>query len=636
MAYQTIPGSPIAAAVDDIVADWPIASVRWYALDGTSGNDSNPGYSDTTSADAGTKAKLTLAGLASILPRVGRGRKLCIVIRAGDYSAQGGLDVLLSSMDGYAAGFPVVVATDTVASAGATAFAGDAADRTCLGMTTATGMNAAGYNPTGALSASLIQCVLNGGGAPSFAAEPAVPMGMRMRFASNTATAALRNICRQVRVVSGGDTITPLSAFPAVPDAADVFYLEMPNAIFAASVVNIPGNSAASVAGFKTSGTLTFLNGRVTFAGCQFSGVQTRGGDFQPYLSYTDETSTSRTVGMGVRVDTTVTSFAVGAWNASNNPAFALSVVSTTSFNSLAGFGISNGATTWAGITVVNCQGIPENQASQVSTSIGGRSHSSQPPVRIRGAVNTGSPAKAGGIVIQGSRLTLDAISFESMGANPAIVVRGTSDVTVSNDQVGSTGNTDVGLDLTQSFNSRINIIDAPTVTGSAGDVRLAGGQIVTWAQAAATGIVDSNGNRFVSAAVAGPLTIQKFSGAIVSSAGGATISYLADTGAQLIVANLAAHRYPTSMRLAMRLRVTKLYAAGVLTNNITCTLYKNAVATAMTVTVLTADAVNTKYVDSAHPILFVDGDDYDLRLDDAADALMGVGPVSAALEWAV
>jgi hypothetical protein len=73
-----------------------------------------------------------------------------------------------------------------------------------------------------------------------------------------------------------------------------------------------------------------------------------------------------------------------------------------------------------------------------------------------------------------------------------------------------------------------------------------------------------------------------------------------------------------------------------VTTNNVTATVYKNGVATTMTVTILAADAANTKYADSAHPRLFADGDDFDVRLDDAgADVLAGTLPVSAQIEFA-
>lgn len=133
------------------------------------------------------------------------------------------------------------------------------------------------------------------------------------------------------------------------------------------------------------------------------------------------------------------------------------------------------------------------------------------------------------------------------------------------------------------------------------------------------------------------PAMQMKFSGALNTDAGGVTFAYLADPGsaAAAAAANLAAQRYPSSERLIMRLRVTKLTGAGVTTNNITATLYINGVATLMKVTINAADAAGTKYVDSLHPLCLRDGDDYDLRLDDAADVLGGTLEVSAALECA-
>ncbi len=134
------------------------------------------------------------------------------------------------------------------------------------------------------------------------------------------------------------------------------------------------------------------------------------------------------------------------------------------------------------------------------------------------------------------------------------------------------------------------------------------------------------------------PGAFDKFSGAIQTSAGGATIAYLADGGSEIAAAaaNLGAQSYPTSERLVLRLRVNKLTGAGVTTNNVTATLYINGVATAMQVSVLAASAAGSKFVDSAHPLCLREGDDYDLRLDDAADVLAGTLRVSAALECAV
>jgi hypothetical protein len=47
----------------------------------------------------------------------------------------------------------------------------------------------------------------------------------------------------------------------------------------------------------------------------------------------------------------------------------------------------------------------------------------------------------------------------------------------------------------------------------------------------------------------------------------------------------------------------------------------KNAIATTQTVALGAGAAAGTNVVDSAHPILFVDGDDFDVRLTQATAA---------------
>jgi hypothetical protein len=98
-------------------------------------------------------------------------------------------------------------------------------------------------------------------------------------------------------------------------------------------------------------------------------------------------------------------------------------------------------------------------------------------------------------------------------GANPAIRVSGTGLRITLRDTSGSTGNTDVGLDLSPNGSSggvqgaqgcTIALITTPTVTGTAGDVRLSDGTIINWATAAA-GVRDVNGNEIFGAGNAPP-----------------------------------------------------------------------------------------------------------------------------------
>ena len=64
-----VAGNPVISATAS--ASWALGAVRWYAVDGTHGSDANVGFSDVSSADAGTKAKQTIGGLAAIFPRIG-------------------------------------------------------------------------------------------------------------------------------------------------------------------------------------------------------------------------------------------------------------------------------------------------------------------------------------------------------------------------------------------------------------------------------------------------------------------------------------------------------------------------------------------------------------------------------------
>lgn len=631
-----------------VQATWPIANTRWYAVDGTSGNDAFAGFSDTSSADAGTKAKKTLAGLAAIFPLVGAGRKVVVVINQGTYSDP--LDIFLQGVSGYAVNFPLVIATGTNATAGATAFLGDANDRTFVGAVTATGANASGYNPIGTPTQTTVQLVKVGGGTPGFSAEPALPLGARLRFDAATATVALRNFCVAIvgvtTTTTTNDTLllpgvaTTAGSLPVAPSTSDVCYVEMPGVnITAGCNLNIGGNSPGP-GGVPTNalspqfvglnlGTNTRITGaRTWWAFSRHAFFSTSASDqTTTAFNYRDEAGNFRQVGP-VRTEGISGSAGPIGMN-SNNANAPIFCAGAFSFSGTTLGTLSNGSYV-AGLGLFSVWFGLDSANNQPLAAIGARTVNGQSTIRIVGTTTV--QAKTAGISMQASSVPLDKIQITGVGAFPAIAMQGKSAISVTSFLTGSSGNTDVGLDLTGAANSTVLIYSTPTVTGTAGDVRLAGGQIVSWASLAATGLVDSAGNRFIS--VIGPVSSVKFSGGIVTSAIDATSSYMADAGTAPAV-NLTAQRYPTSLRLALRLRVTKLTGAGVLTNSVTCTLYKNNAPTTMTVTLLAADATGTKYVDIAHPILFADGDDYDVRLDDNADALAGTLAASAQLEFA-
>ena len=294
-------------------AQWPLgtANRRVFLVDGVNGNDANPGYLDGGSAvfpisapTVASTAKKTIGALDMVFPRLGEGRAVEVIIASGTYTD--GLDKFLAGTTGWGSSYPVVRGTATNATAGSTAFAGDIADATYCGGVTATGMNAAGYNPTGTPTTTSVQCLKVGGAGPAFPAEPAKPLGVRMRFDSATATAALRNVCRGVAQVVGTDTLVPLQAWPAVPTAADVFYLEQAGVVVAATSLGgnnlVPTTESQLVGIASTSGTFRISDGRWVLAFCDLTAFTgTNLGSLILQFGYTHPTLGFLTIGNTLR-----------------------------------------------------------------------------------------------------------------------------------------------------------------------------------------------------------------------------------------------------------------------------------------------------------------------------------------------
>jgi hypothetical protein len=127
------------AAFNNNVAGWSLSTTRHYMLS-KSGSDSNDGYSDSGSPDS-SKAVLTWSKLLSIIPRNGNARKAVVHVEVGDYSAE---SVRLEGFVGYDR--LIFKVTGTVATAGATAFAYDDADKFACGGAISSGTKTTGYN----------------------------------------------------------------------------------------------------------------------------------------------------------------------------------------------------------------------------------------------------------------------------------------------------------------------------------------------------------------------------------------------------------------------------------------------------------------------------------------------------------
>lgn len=458
---DAIPGQKIQAA-------WPIANARYYAVDGVNGDDTRAGFSDTSMADAGTKALKTLAALALIFPKLGNGRKVVIVI------ANGGLNTLetyadtltgiLISVSGYAAQCPLVRATGTNATAGSVAFSNDTNERTLCGGILVPGLNAAGYNPVAGLSTTAIKCQLVGTGAPAFPAEPAAPLGWRIRFGIGTATTALQGVCRTILQVST-DTLTLLTALPATPSLTDVFYVEQAGVAVPASTVNVAtaNNTGLQLVGITFTGTLTSRYGplRLTFCSCPV--LSTLNSNITTSPTFSDENAiTSYLIGGGCVV---TTSLSISGGRVSLAPVFNMGTSSISypgAFSWASGY--SRSQITLAGYTGSDSVALT-NSIGANSTAIG-----YNPPLRCSGVGDSNSQ----GIQIRAGAWSIQTVDFQ--GFDIGIVPTGMCDLSITWGLSGPTGTFGTSfLNLTPAFNSRIMLAVPPAgptgITSGLGDI---------------------------------------------------------------------------------------------------------------------------------------------------------------------
>jgi hypothetical protein len=497
----TVPSNAIAGAI----ATWGgVGSVRFFACDGTAGNDANAGFSDVSQAAAGLVAVKTLARLFHILPKFGAGRSAQVAIRSGNYASDTILD--LSQISGYS--FITITATDTVASAGAVAFSGSAGDQIAAGMTTGTGLNAAGYNVTsytvaadGTVTATL---QLNGGGAPAFGAMPARPYRCRLRGDVATTTVALRNATAMVIAVPTTNTVILNLALPTAPALGDVFYLEQPNVTGPTST--LMHHTGSEGLGFQlvglTLGAVQATHAFVRFSGCEAGSFICTSSDIScTETAFEAGYSSTPQIGTGLAV----TRFTASGGNltlvsfANNNTG----LITLTEPQSIVAERFGSGAQI---IVYGGAHAVGNNIAEEIGTN-SSTNHGST--AQIWGNIASGAAPLRCGLYLSGGA-NIGRIKFSNMGANPCVRVNGSGlGVCLQGISGGvADGNTDVGLDLSPSglsgntigaMGCNVALVGSPAATGSNGDVRLSDGSIVSWATATA-GIADANNNKIFGA----------------------------------------------------------------------------------------------------------------------------------------
>jgi hypothetical protein len=602
-----------------LVADWPLATCRTFLVDTVNGLQGNSGFSDVAGPyDPATQAVNSLAALTKVFPSHFAGRKFRIIVAGALVEP---LSDLLEGITGFQPG-SCIKATGALATAGAVAFADDAADQIAVGAVTATGTNAAGYNPIGALSATVIQMQKNGGGAAALPAEPASPLMWRIRFDSATTTVALRNACQTVTQVSGTDTVTVPTALPAVPVGSDIFYLEQAGVTFPATSLTTRGPQTATTSGLtfvglRCTGAWVFGQGSNVAVFCGSTGLASFNdcASWRANNNYTDpQSGVLRTVGGGFRAEAGITT---QGGQSDSRYDFICSVGLFLILNSVMAQSV-NPIVCSAGFTII---GLVENTRA----ILGGSGNSK---IRVI------APGVIAGIDWNGSHGRLAVVDITGSGNKPAIAVRGLCELVLTNTITGATGNTDVGLDVSTAaipgFGSTIILESQPTVTGALGDVRVGGGIIITWAQAFA-GFIDANGTRFIGAK--GPLYTVARGSCVSGNVAIATTNYL-DNAASIGGGSAAPFRWPTSQRLVTRIRLGTPTGTGA--NPPTLNLIRYAAGTGARTVVMTctlpAGAPAGTQASASGAVFYADGDGLDLEVTQPI-AIEGAAMVTAIAE---
>lgn len=165
----------------------------------------------------------------------------------------------------------------------------------------------------------------------------------------------------------------------------------------------------------------------------------------------------------------------------------------------------------------------------------------------------------------------------------------------------------DVGGRFYYGFNAPL----PPFVAGSTSDANPISVGATSYAVALLPPVAETLIQAITVAGPGGPYTmVGKFS-AVSGNAGAPSTVFMDDNSNGTGAPNFL--RYPTSARLITRLRLCAPVGTGA--HPPTATLYKNGVATLMTCTLGAGVGAGTNVVDSAHPILFADGDTFDVVL---------------------
>lgn len=466
------------------VATWAIgtATPRYFAIDPTNGSDASAGFSDVSAAAAWAVAKKTFAGFAAIVPTVGAGRSFVLLNGA----ATMGEDFSLGLVSGY----------DNVHVIGTTDGSDSAADRILSGAVVASAGPGAGGVWT-CVAGGAVGDIKVAAGLPSETGATGVTL-WRVRFAANTTTAGLRNVCVGIWANTATD-ITPCSLLGTAPAAGDTFFIERPGVLYKTVAVGlqparlvwfrgIASSDAGAWSTFSSATQIltTFCESRidssVSIGSCRQLLLQ------QTHTSIGASVATS-TLGGGFRAQGQLGIANVASLSGNNSgsvvgqshPTFQSSISKIPAMSFGQGC-VWNGPAQLSQVGQGAAARITDPTFANTQAQFGGVTTSFQ-PWRIFNAATPGLAIEACTMLVRDGT---------SLSTGEGIRVGGDGNVVVFTNIAGA--NPDVGVDLQPAHNSQFVFVTC-TIAGVNGTIALPGAANVTHADLTHTNIVDVNGN---------------------------------------------------------------------------------------------------------------------------------------------
>jgi len=467
------------------IANWPIGSVGFFVVDNDAGDDNNLGFSSVSMALAGATPLKTLEELQIRVPTVGKDRRIMVALKPRAAGATyrnkaNSADALLElSLDSYR----------YVGIRGSSDFSDDAADKILAGgILEPTGLGPNVDSSWTVATGSTISLTVAAGLTTGLSLR-----GTRIRFKGNI-TAGLANECVGIQQSADGITLVFMQATSVTPVAGDEFFIEKPGVVIDSMLVNLGDTSTAqsgalvgihSVAGSGIDRLLWNWQAAFQLSFMRFAHpVTIYGGQLQTRDDYPDQDLVSVQTGYGVRAES---NFVVPRGDLVSVGESAFPTTSPAQF-------IADSNVVGAGSIFTRPPFFDRSRgaASDTSGQVNGLGETI-----VGNATRTICDGDAG-VQLRFGHCRVKNTTIINQVANGAIVLEGVGQEVVLDDVDGTSGNTDVGVDLVKTSGSKVHIgRDTPIiVSGTVGDIRLAEGALLTYLHITRISARDSKGNR--------------------------------------------------------------------------------------------------------------------------------------------